>query len=57
MKVPACFSNLAKPSCIDLILTNQPNLFEQSNAFEKGLSDFHLSTVTAFKNGISKKNR
>ena len=29
-----------KPICIDLILTNRPNYFQQSNVFETGLSNF-----------------
>ena len=33
--------------CIDLILTNQPTLF-QCSTVETGLSDFHLLTVTEF---------
>ena len=54
MKVPIRFKNPDKPTYIGLILTNQPNLFQQSSAFETGLSDFHLSTVTQFKMGFRK---
>ena len=46
------FKNPDKPTCIDLILTNQPNCFQQSNVFKTGLSDFHLLTVTEFKMGF-----
>ena len=43
------FKNPGKPTRIDLILTNWPNLFQHSNAFETGLSGFHLFTITEFK--------
>ena len=52
--VPTCFRNHAKVTCIDLILIKPPSLFQHSNAFETGLSDFHLSTVTKFKMGFQK---
>ena len=35
------FKNHENPSCIDLILTNSPRSFQNSNVFETGLSDFH----------------
>ena len=53
IKKPACFKNPSKPTCIDLIWTNQLNFFKQS-CFETGLSDFHLLTVTKFKMGFQK---
>ena len=34
-----------KPTCIDLILTNCPNYFQDSSTFETGLSDFHILTL------------
>ena len=46
--------SLIKVPSIDLILTNQPNLFQHRSAFETGLSDFHLLTVTEFKMGFRK---
>ena len=52
IKVPTYFRNPDKPTCIDLILTNRPNLFQRSSAFETGLSEFqtfHIMTVTEFK--------
>ena len=50
IKEPTCFKNPDKPTCIDLILTNRPNLlFQHSSTFDTGLSDFHLLTVTEFK--------
>ena len=46
--------SLIKVPSIDLILTNQPNLFQHRSAFATGLSDFHLLTVTEFKMGFRK---
>ena len=54
MKVPTCFKNPDKPTFIDLILTNQPNLFQHSSAFDSRLSDFHLLTASKFKVGRQK---
>ena len=36
-------------TCIDLILTNWPKYFQNSNIFETGLFDFHKSTFTILK--------
>ena len=41
-------------TCIEFILTNRPNLFQHSSAFEIVLSDCHLLTVTEFKMGFQK---
>ena len=49
---PTCYKNSEKPTCIDLILTNQPTL--QPTVLETGLSDFHLLTVTEFKVSFQK---
>ena len=54
IKVPTCFENPNKPTCIDLMVQNRSNLFQHSNAFETGLLDFHLLTVTEFKMGFQK---
>ena len=51
---PTCCNNSEKPTCIDLILTNQPTLFQRSAVLETGLSDFHLLTVTKFKMSFQK---
>ena len=54
IKAPICFKNSDKPTYINLILTNPPNLFQHSSAFETDLSDFHLLTVTELKMGFQK---
>ena len=51
---PTCYKNSEKPTCIDLILTNQPTLFQNNTVFETGLSDFHLLTVTEFEISFQK---
>ena len=52
---PTCYKNHENPTCIDLILTNRPGYFQHSNAFETGISDFHLLTVTQLKMDFQKK--
>ena len=54
IKKSTCFKNPDKPTCIDLILTNQPSCFQHSKVFETGLSDFHLLTVTELKMNFQK---
>ena len=51
---PTCYKNSGKPSCSDLILKNQPTLFQSSVVLETGLSEFHLLTVTEFKMSFQK---
>ena len=54
LKKPTCFKNPDKPTCIDIILINEPNSFQYSNVFETGFSDLHFLTVTKFKMGSKK---
>ena len=54
IKKPRCFKNPDNPTCIDLIVTNQPSCFQHSKVFETGLSDLHLLTVTEFKMSFQK---
>ena len=49
VKKPICYKNLDNPSCIDLILTNRENLFQDTRVIETGLSDFHKLTATVLK--------
>ena len=49
IKEPTCHKNPENPSCIDLILTNNPKCFQSSCVVETGLSDFHRMTVTVMK--------
>ena len=54
IKKPTCFKNLDKSKCTELILTNQPCCFQNSNIVETGLSNLHLVTVTEFKMSFQK---
>ena len=45
----ACGKNPSKPSFTDLILTNWPKYFQNSNIIKTGLSDFHKMVVTTMK--------
>ena len=49
IKEPTCHKNAANLSYIDLILTNSPRSFQNFNAVEKSLSDFHRMIVTVLK--------
>ena len=44
-----CYKIPKDPSCIGLILTNNPNSFQNSEVIETGLSDFHKMTITVMK--------
>ena len=49
IKEPICYKNPENPSCIDLILTNNPKCFQCSSVDEADLSDFHRMVVTVMK--------
>ena len=44
-----CFKNPINPTCIDLITTNRPKSFKESEVIETGLSDFHKMSLTVMK--------
>ena len=54
IKQPTCYKNPDKPTCIDLILTNVPRMFQSTFVIETGLSDFHLMTVTVMRKTFKK---
>ena len=56
-KDPTCFKNPNNPSCIDLFLTNVIRSFQEAQAFETGLSDFHNIVVTVLKSTFPKSPR
>ena len=41
VKKPACFKNPAKPTYIDLRITNRPGMFRNAKTFKTGLTYFH----------------
>ena len=49
IKEHTCFKNPLNPSIIDLILTNRPRSFQNSQAIELGLSAHHKLTITIMK--------
>ena len=55
IKEPTCFKG-KNPSCIDLILTNQKQLFMKSRTFITGISDFHALTTSIMKLTYTKGN-
>ena len=55
VKVPTCYKNPLKPSCIDLFLTNCSRSFQDTQVIETGLSDFHKMNITVLKMFSSKQ--
>ena len=55
IKPPTCFQ-FSKPTCIDLILTNNKELFKNSKTFEVGISDHYLLTLTSLRIQFIKGN-
>ena len=55
VKSPTCFKG-SNPRCIDLLLTNQSQLFMQTNTFITGISDFHALTTSIMKMTFIKGN-
>ena len=49
IKEHTCFKNPLNPSLIDLILTNRPRSFQNSQTVETGLSDHHKLTITVMR--------
>ena len=54
-KEATCLKNVHNPSCIDLILTNIPLSFQNTNVIETGLSDFHKLTLAVMKSTFQKQ--
>ena len=50
-----CFKNIEKPTCIDLILTNRPSCFQNTDVLDIGISDFHMLTTTTMKANFNKQ--
>ena len=55
VKEPTCFKNAESPTIIDHFITNSPRLFQNTAAYNIGLSDFHLLIATVLKVGIPKQ--
>ena len=46
---PACFKNPENPSCIDLLLTNSKNDFDETVVLESFPFDFHKLAMSVLK--------
>ena len=53
---PTCFKSPENPSCIDLLLTNTKNNFDETVALESCLSDFHKLVVSVLKSYFKKED-
>ena len=54
IKDATCYKNPEKPSFLDLILTNNPNSFQNSGVITTGISDFDKMTVTVMNSTFEK---
>ena len=54
VKDKTCFKSIENPSCIDLVLTNNSQSFQHTQAICSGLSDYHKMVVTVLKNTFRK---
>ena len=55
IKQPTCYKNPNNSTCIDLILINVPRKFQSTCVIEKGLSDFHVMTLTITGKTLKKR--
>ena len=55
--LPTCFKNPESPSCIDLLLTNLNNNFDEALVLELGLSDFHKLVMLVLKSYVKKEDQ
>ena len=54
IKQPTCYKNPESPTCLHLLLTNSPRIFQSTCVLETGLSDFHLMTLTVMGKSFRK---
>ena len=54
VKEKTCYKNPQNPSCVDLIITNSCNSFQNTSTISTGLSDFHKMPVTVLKTKFEK---
>ena len=53
--VPTCYNNLPNPTCIDLILTDSKQSFQNSFTIETRLSDFQIFRCHCFEDLLPEK--
>ena len=51
-----CYKNMYNSSCIDLVITNSPNIFQSMSTFCIGLDDFHKLVVTVLTTSFKKNS-
>ena len=51
---PTCFKNPQHLTCIDLIVTNRKECFQNTTTIETGISDYHKMKITCLKTYIKK---
>ena len=56
IKEKTCFKNMQNPSCIDLLLTHNSYVFQQTTTICSGLSDCHKLVLTVLKASIPTGN-
>ena len=49
-----CYKSMYNSSCIDLVITNSPNIFQSMSTFCIGLDDFHKLVVTVLTTSFKK---
>ena len=49
IKEPTCFKNRKNLTCMDLVFTNKPLSFKNTNVIETGIPDFYKMIVTVMK--------
>ena len=54
---PTCFKKPENPSCIDLLLTNSKNNFDETLVLESGLPYFYKLIVPALRSDFKKEDR
>ena len=57
IKKPTCFKSPDNPNVIDLLLTNRPSSFCNSDTLEAGPSDFHKLTLIVLKTYFEKSTK
>ena len=51
-----CFKNPENPSCVDFLLANSKNNFDEAVVLELGISDFHKLLVSLLKSYFKKED-
>ena len=54
VKEPTCYKSTLNPTCIDLMITNRCHCFQNREAVETGLSDFHKMAITVLRTSFKK---